>query len=202
MDKTDIKKEFKHLYSPPKDKVVIVDVPELQYLMIDGTGNPNNSETFSTAIETLYTAAYTAKSIAKKELNKDFVVQPLEGLWWVNEIKQFSFNNKDSWNWTLMIVLPGFVTKRIFEEARKNAGCKKPGLNFDKVKFEKYSEGKSAQLLYTGDYKNEKPAVEKLHAFVSENGYTLHKKHHEIYLSDPRKTAPEKLKTILRNPII
>ncbi|MBA4317279.1 MAG: hypothetical protein C0412_02660 [Flavobacterium sp.] len=201
MEKVDLKKEYKNLYSASAKEAVIVEVPEFNYLMINGNGDPNKVEVFNPAVETLYTTAYTIKGFSKTKLKKDFVVQPLEGLWWVNDLKDFSFVNKDNWNWTLMILLPGFITNTIFIDSIEKAKSKKEHLPFYNVRFENLCEGKSAQILHIGPYSEEQPTIRKLHSFVEEKGLQLRGKHHEIYLSDPRKTPGEKLKTILRHPV-
>ena len=201
MEKVDLKKEYKNLYSASAKEAAIVEVPEFIYLMIDGKGDPNNAEIFNKAVETLYTTAYAIKGLSKTSLKKDFVVQPLEGLWWVDVIKDFSYEKKENWNWTLMILQPGFITETLFKKAIEKAKDKKEGLPFNALRLEKFFEGKSAQILHIGPYAAEQPTIEMLHSFVEEKSLKLHKKHHEIYLSDPRKTRGEKLKTILRHPI-
>jgi hypothetical protein len=126
---------------------------------------------------------------------------PLEGLWWVDDMTQFSIDKKDAWNWTLMILQPAVVTKELCKEAIEEVRKKKNPVALSNIRFESFSEGKAAQILYIGPFSEEGPTIEKVHTFITENGYTLSGKHHEIYLSDMRKTAPEKLKTIIRQPM-
>lgn len=188
--KIDFKKELKELYAPSAKKISVVTVPKLNFLSIDGKGDPNTSQEYKEAIEALFSVAFKIKFTAKKELVKDYAVMPLEGLWWA----------KDSWLWKALIMQPDFITQEIFQKAIDEVKAKKnlPGLG--KIKLETLDEGLSAQTLYIGSYSNEKTTIEKLHAFIKEQGGSLVQKHHEIYLSDPRKAAPEKLKTIIRQP--
>jgi hypothetical protein len=200
--KFDIKKELKHLYRPSKAKFSIVDVPEMNFLMVDGHGDPNTSPVYQAALEALYGVAYTIKFMLKKNPETDdFVVPPLEGLWWIKDMSQFTLADKDTWSWTMMIVQPEWVTPDIVEEARAETGRKKELPALPGLRFEPYHEGLSVQILYIGTYDEESPTIARMHAFAEEQGYALRGKHHEIYLSDPRRTAPEKLKTVIRQPI-
>lgn len=202
MKKIDLKKELKHLYNPSAKEIAVVDVPEMNFLMIDGAGDPNTAQELKDAIEALYAVSYTLKFMIKKAKAIDYVVAPLEGLWWTDKPSQFFFKeNKDIWKWTVMIIQPAYVTKKLFNEALKQVEKKKKLPALSKIRFEKFHEGLSVQILYIGPYSAEVPTIEKIHNFVKEKGYKLAGKHHEIYLSDPRKTAPEKLKTILRQSI-
>ncbi len=203
MEKTDLKKELKHLYNSSAKEVVIVDVPQMNFLMIGGAGNPNTSQEFKDAIETLYAVSYTIKFMLKKENSVDYVVMPLEGLWWADDMNKFCLEgrDKDIWKWTLMIMQPEYVTKDIFGKALEEVKKKKNLPFLSKIRLENLHEGLSAQILYVGHYDAEHTTIEKIHAFIKEKGYKFSGKHHEIYLSDPRKTAPEKLKTIIRQPI-
>ncbi|MBT9130486.1 MAG: hypothetical protein DDT42_00545 [candidate division WS2 bacterium] len=202
MVKVDFKKELKYLYSPTKKEIEIVDVPEMNYLMIDGVGDPNISQDYRDAIEVLYSVSYTLKFMVKKgEAAIDYAVMPLEGLWWADDMSYFSQGNKEMWKWTAMIMQPPFITKELFEEALKQVIKKKNLKALEKVRFEQYSEGRAAQVIYIGPYSEEGPTIEKLHNFIKEKGYELCGLHHEIYLSDPRRTIPEKLVTIIRQPI-
>ena len=201
MEKIDLKKEYKNLYSA-KNEPAIVNVPAFNYLMVDGRGDPNTSETFQTAIELLYSTAYTIKFMSKAKPGKDFVVPPLEGLWWAEDMNNFIIGKKDEWLWTLIILQPEFITKEMFLNAIEKVKTKKSTLPIEKIRFEKLHEGKSAQIMHTGPFADEGPTIQKLHAFIKENGFKPNKKHHEIYLSDFRKTAKEKLKTIIRQPVI
>lgn len=203
MMKLDYKKELKDLYLAKVNNPVVVDVPEMNYLMIDGKGDPNTSQEYIDAIEALYPTAYTIKFMCKKELQKDFGVMPLEGLWWAENMNDFVFSKKSNWQWTAMIMQPDVVTKEIFERAIEQVAKKKNPKALGKLRFESYREGRSAQVMYVGPYSEEGPAIQDLHKFIKEQGGELEKSdkhHHEIYLSDPRRTDPSKLRTIIRQP--
>jgi hypothetical protein len=200
MEKIDLKKQLKHLYNPPKE-FVFVDVPEMNFLMIDGKGDPNTSQEYKDAIETLYPLSYTLKFMVKKEKMVDYVVMPLEGLWWTEPMSEFTTENKDIWKWTSMIMQIEYVTEELFNRAVEQVKAKKNLPALLKVKFKSFHEGLSAQIMYFGPYSDEGPTIQKLHNFIKDNGYELSGKHHEIYLGDPRKTAPEKLKTVIRQPV-
>ena len=202
MKKIDFKKELKDLYKASPKKAEIVDVPQMKFLMIDGKGDPNTSQEFQDAVEALYSLSYTLKFMVKKgELEIDYGVMPLEGLWWVDDISQFSIENKEAWKWTLMIMQPDYVTTELFNEAVEQVKKKKDPVALPKVKFESFSEGKAAQIMHIGPFSEEGPTIEKVHNFIKESGCKLTGKHHEIYLSDIRKAAPEKWKTIIRQPM-
>lgn len=201
MKKVDLKKEFKNLYNPSSKEIEIVKVPMMNFLMIDGIGDPNTSKAYSDSIETLYSVSYSIKFILKKEKEIDYVVMPLEGLWWAEDMSQFSTKNKDKWKWTSMIMQPDFVDKKVFEMAFEQVKIKKNLLMLSKIRFQSFNEGLAVQIMYIGPYSAETSTIEKLHKFVKESGHNLRGKHHEIYLSDPRKTAPERIKTIIRQPI-
>ncbi len=200
MKKIDLKKELKHLYNPPKE-FVFVDVPEMNFLMIDGKGDPNTSQEYKDSIETLYALSYTLKFMVKKEKMVDYVVMPLEGLWWTEPMSEFTTENKDIWKWTSMIMQIEYVTEELFNRAVEQVKAKKNLPALSKVKFKSFHEGLSAQIMYFGPYSDEGPTIQKLHNFIKDNGYELSGKHHEIYLGDPRKTAPEKLKAVIRQPV-
>ena len=202
MTKIDFKKELKHLYKPSAKKVEIVDVPQMNFLMIDGEGDPNTSQEFQDAVEALYSLSYTLKFMIKKgDLKVDFGVMPLEGLWWTDDMSQFSTENKENWKWTLMIMQPEYVTAELFNEALEQVKKKKNPPALSKVRFEVFSEAKAAQIMHIGPFSEEGPTIKKVHNFIQENGCKLSGKHHEIYLSDIRKAAPEKWKTIIRQPM-
>ncbi|HZS77834.1 MAG TPA: GyrI-like domain-containing protein [Ktedonobacteraceae bacterium] len=196
----DLKKDLKHLYNPSTKGVVLVDVPEMQFLMIDGMGDPNTAQKYSDAVSALYSMAYTLKFLIRKELGIDYPVMPLEGLWWVEDMRAFSVDKKNDWLWTMMIMQPDIVTLEHFQEALKQVEQKKPSPALSKIRLERFSEGLAAQIMHIGLYAAEKPTIEKVHSFIKEQGYNLSGKHHEIYLGDPRKSAPEKLKTVIRQP--
>lgn len=201
MKKIDLKKALKDLYSPPSKKVVVVDVPPLTYIMIDGEGDPNTSQQYQDAIEVLYALSFTLKFALKRgEAQIDYVVMPLEGLWWGGDTDEFDIDDKDTWKWTSMILQPEPVTPELFAEAVEEVRKKNP-VALEKARLEELHEGLSAQIMHIGPYAEEAPTVEKLHSFIRDSGCEFNGKHHEIYLSDPRRAAPEKLKTIIRQPI-
>ncbi|MFQ5753710.1 MAG: GyrI-like domain-containing protein [bacterium] len=201
MPKLDLKKQLHHLYNPSKKEVTIVDVPEMNFLMIDGKGDPNTSEAYQQAIEALFSVSYTLKFMIKKGATAiDYAVMPLEGLWWAEDRSQFSTENKDAWLWTAMIMQPEYVTKELFEEAKVQAAKKKELPALPLLRFEAFYEGKAAQILHIGPFAEEGATIEKIHNFIHKQGHELKGKHHEIYLSDFRRTAPEKLRTIIRQP--
>jgi hypothetical protein len=202
MSKVDFKKEFKELFAPPK-KFVVVDVPEMQFLMVDGHGDPNVAQEYQEALEVLYAVAYKLKFNSKKQLGKDYVVPPLEGLWWADDMDSFTAaRDKSQWDWTMMIMTPDWITPEMFAEALEQVHEGKNPTALDKVRLERYSEGLSVQIMHIGSYDDEGPILLKLHnEYLPENSYVENGKHHEIYLSDPRRVASEKLKTVLRQPI-
>ena len=179
-----------------------VDVPKMKFLMIDGRGNPNTSQEFIDAVEALYGASYTIKFLIKNGKSAiDYGVMPLEGLWWTDDMTQFNAEDKDTWLWTVMIMQPKYVTERIVREAVEQVKQKKDPPDLHKIRFEDFHEGLSAQTLHIGPYAEEGPTIRRLHSDIRESGHQLRGKHHEIYLSDPRKSAPQRLKTIIRQPI-
>jgi hypothetical protein len=200
MKKIDYKKKLKHLYGPSSKKIVIVEVPPMNYFMVDGEGGPA-AESYQQAIEALYGLSFTVKFDVKKGVGLDYTVMPLEGLWWAKDITAFSADRKDEWLWKMMIMQPDHVTAKHVNAATKQLREKKNPLALDKIRFESYHEGLSVQILHIGPYDDEGPTIAQMHKFIDENGYQLHMKHHEIYLSDPRRSKPEKLKTVLRQPI-
>jgi len=199
MEKIDFKKEYKALFKPSAKKVSIVEVPKFNYLMIDGNGSPA-AEEYQHAMETIYPMAYTLKFMAKTSLQRDFVVNPLEGLWWAEDYTVFSNGNKDEWIWRSMIMQPDFITESMFDLAREKV-TEKNLASLDKVRLDSMDEGLCAQIMHIGPYADEAPTIQKLHQFVEDNGYELRDKHHEIYLSDPRRAKPENMKTVIRQPI-
>jgi len=203
MRKIDYKKELKHLYQASAKKAERVDVPSMNFLMLDGQGDPNASQRFQEGVEALFGLAYTIKFIIKKGVTAvDYGVLPLEGLWWVEDMAGFSIEKKDDWQWTIMIMQPDLVTADMVEAARNQARAKKKSTILDEVRFEAYREGASAQTMHIGPFEEEGPAIEKLHRFIRESGHDLAGRHHEIYLSDIRRTAPGKWKTIVRQPYV
>ena len=203
MEKLDLKKDQKHLYAPSAKAVALVEVPTMNFLMADGAGDPNTSPDFQAAVEALYGLSYTLKFMVKKGQGIDYFVLPLEGLWWAEDMGAFApeTSDKNRWQWTLMIRQPEPVTPELFEQAREQVKKKKPLPFLPRVRWESYAEGLSAQILHVGPFSEETANIQKIHAFIEKQGYDFNGKHHEIYLSDPRRTAPEKLKTVIRQPV-
>ena len=204
--KVDFKKDYKDLYLP-KTSPMLIDVPPMNFIKIDGAGDPNQEE-YRQAIGALYALTFTIK-MSKMSGNQppgyyEYVVPPLEGLWWISG-GAFSFDERDNWLWTSMIRQPEFITPAVFAWATEECQRKKPELDLTKARFESFSEGLCVQIMHIGPYSDEPRSVSLLEAFIEANGLVdqtgSERKHHEIYLSDPRKTAPEKLKTVLRHPV-
>jgi hypothetical protein len=202
MEKIDFKKEWKELYQPSRSEWRLVNVPDLQYLMVDGHGDPNTAVEYTQALEALYAVAYRLKFFSKKQ-GRDYVVPPLEGLWWAENMDAFSAaRNKSQWDWTMMIMTPDWITHPTFLQAQKGARDNKELPAARKLQLKTYREGLSVQILHLGSYDEEGPALAHLHQeWMPENGFDFNGKHHEVYLNDPRKVAPDKLKTILRQPV-
>ncbi len=200
MTHTDWKKDLKALYFPPQGKFTVVDVPPLSFLMVDGHGDPNTAPEYVEALQALYSVAYTLKFSLKKQ-GVEFPVAPLEGLWWAPDTADFVAGNKDAWDWTMMILQPDAVTAAVVEQAWAEASRKKGLPALERVRLETYHEGLSVQTLYLGAYADEGPTIASMHRFAEEQGYALRGKHHEIYMGDPRRAAPEKLKTVIRQPV-
>jgi len=202
--KIDFKKTMKELYNPSAKEVVMVEVPEMQFLMIDGIGSPGDSQEYLDALAVLYPVVFKTKFLSKAK-GKDYVVPPLEGLWWAENMDDFTEGNRDKWKWTMMIMQPEWITREMIDEAIDITKEKKPELAklVPKLRLEKYKEGKAAQIMHIGPYSEEGPNIQKIHKFIKDkdgkfDGHNL--KHHEIYLSDPRKSKPENMKTIIRQP--
>jgi hypothetical protein len=199
--KIDLKRELRELYHPGR-KPCLVDMPEMGFLMIDGRGDPATAPAYREAIEALFSVAYTVKFTSKQMPGgTDFAVMPLEGLWWSEDPASFLTGDRVRWEWTAMIMQPDVVTPEMVEAARGQAGAKRELPALGLLRYERFAEGLSAQVMYLGPYKDEGPTIQALHAFIAEQGYALSGKHHEIYLGDPRRTAPEKLRTIIRQPV-
>ena len=202
MKKIDYKKEMKNLYAASAKEPGIVDVPEMNFIMIDGQGDPNTSELFKNAVEVLFKMSYTLKFMIKKSnIQVDYGVMPLEGLWWVDDMSKFSMDDKESWKWTAMIMQPEYVTMKLFMDAREHIRKKKDLAVISNLRFESFREGKAAQIMHIGPFSEEGPTIEKLHKYIIASGNKLTGKHHEIYMSDINRTAPEKWKTIVRQPM-
>jgi hypothetical protein len=182
----------------------LVQVPELTFVMIDGQGDPNTSTAYKDAIEALYGLSYTLKFAVKKELGLDYRVGPLEGLWWADDMADFTTERKANYRWTMMIAQPDEVTPERFARARDEIGRKKALTALGSARLERFAEGLCAQILHVGPYSAEGPTIARLHAYIRELGGRFDgqlQKHHEIYLGDPRRSAPEKWRTIIRQSL-
>lgn len=211
MEKFDYKKEYKDLYLP-KTEPMIINVPKMKFIMIDGKGDPNqkNGE-YQNSMEVLYGLSYTIKMSKMKGKQPsdyfEYVVPPLEGLWWIDGefFDGINIKDKSKFEWTSMIRQPDFVTKELFEWAKQELIKKKPNLNLSNVRLEQFEEGLCAQIMHIGSYDNEYSSIQKLENYIDSQGYktdiTRERLHHEIYLSDIRKTETDKLKTVIRHPI-
>lgn len=202
VEKYDIKKAHKEYYSPPSREFAVVDVPEFRYIAVDGRGDPNTSPAYANAVEALYGVAYTLKFASKKSLGRDFVVGPLEGLWRADDPTVFVARRKESWEWTMMISQPAWVTEDMVQAAIDDVAKKRTVPALGDVRLRTLAEGTCVQILHTGSYDDETPTLDRLHNYyLPEHGLTFNGDHHEIYLSDARRTPPAKLKTILRQPV-
>lgn len=201
MEKIDFKKSLPGLYKPPVDRFVYVDVPAMQFVKVDGKGDPNTAPAYKQAIEWLYSVSYAMKFAAKAALGKDYVVPPLEGLWWAYDPADFVARRKDRWCWTMMIMAPAFIDLAMFEAA-VDKSKKKLDTPPDSLRLDRLEEGTVLQILHVGSYDDEGPILARLHdEEMPSRGLAFAGPHHEIYLSDARKTEPAKLKTILRQPV-
>ena len=201
MKKIDFKKELKHLYKPSVKSVGRVTVPGMNFLMIDGQGDPNTSQEFPDAVEALYSVSYALKFMVKKgDMATDYGVMPLEGLWWSDDMSTFSVDCKEAWKWTLMIMQPEFISQAMVEGAIKQVRAKKNPVSLSQLRFALFEEGEAAQIMHVGPFSEEGPTIEKVHAFIEEGGKVRRGKHHEIYLSDIRRADPAKWKTVIRQP--
>ncbi len=202
MSKIDYTRELGYLYKPSAKTVQIVQVPEMNFLMVDGQGDPNTSRSFQDAVDVLYSVSYAVKFLVKKgDTGIDYGVLPLEGLWWADDMSKFSVVDKYNWKWTLMIMQPAPVTVELVGEAMEQVRAKKDPVALPLLRFEPLEEGKAAQILHVGPFSEEGPTVEKVHAFIDESGSQATGKHHEIYLSDIRRAAPERWRTVIRQPM-
>ena len=203
VDKYDIKKAHRALYSPPSKEFTVVDVPRLHYIAVDGRGDPNSSPAYASAVEALYGVAYAVKFASRKDLGRDLVVGPLEGLWRADDPAVFVTRRKEVWEWTMMISQPDWITGEMVQSAVDNLARKKDNPALGDVRLRALVEGKCVQILHIGSYDDETPTLDRLHnRYLPDNGLTFNGDHHEIYLSDPRRTAPAKLRTILRQPVV
>lgn len=201
-DKTDFKKILDS-YRARQGEFRIIDVPTMQYLMVDGHGDPNTSPLYTESLESLYPVAYKLKFASKRELGRDYVVPPLEGLWWADDMDTFtSARDKTRWRWTMMILTPDWIGQDMFHSAVAQAGTKKPPPRLGAVRLAALSEGLSVQTLHVGSFDDEAPVLERMHhEFIPREGLRMTGTHHEIYFSDPRKASPASLRTLLRQPV-
>jgi len=203
MEKRDLVRELGNIYKQPKNKITLVEIPKLQFLMIDGEKDPNQNPDYSDAVGALYSIAYKLKfSVKKGPLAIDFKVMPLEGLWWTDNMEEFSLENRENWKWTMMIMQPDFINKDMFLQALEETQTKKDIPHLKDIRFETFNEGLCMQIFHIGPYgEGERETISKLHDEIECQGYQLAGKHHEIYFNSPLRTAPEKLKTIIRQPV-
>ena len=202
LKKSDLKKEL-GTYDARRGRFDIRTVPPLRYLMVDGHGDPNTTERYRDALQTIYPVAYAIKFLSKGTLGRDYTVMPLEALWWADDMESFTTaRDKSQWSWTLLNLLPEWITDEQVDEARATVARKGGAPLLDAIRVETLDEGLCVQTLHVGSYDDEAPVLDALHnSFIPESGLRMTGRHHEIYLRDPRRTAPAKLRTILRQPV-
>ena len=196
----DLEHELMQLYRA-RQTPELVDVPELGFLMIDGQGDPNTSTRFPQAVQALYGVSYTLKFALKHAGGPDYRIAALEGLWWAEDMSSFALEDKSAYEWTLMIRQPDAVTPGLVEKAAAEVAEKKQLPAARELRLQRFAEGRAAQVLHLGPYAAEAPTIERLHAFIADQGLERRGRHHEIYLGDPRRAAPERLRTIIRQPV-
>lgn len=201
-DKIDFKKSLDS-YRARAGEFRLVDVPQMQYLMVDGQGDPNSDPSYAAALEALYPIAYKLKFASKLQLDRDYVMPPLEGLWWADDMQSFAGSrDKSLWQWTMMLMVPEWIGNGLFEQAVELVAAKSLPTRLSDVRLELLAEGLCVQTLHVGPFDDEGPVLARMHnEFVPEQGLRLTGKHHEIYFSDFRRSAPEKLRTLLRQPV-
>lgn len=201
--KVDLRKEIE-TYTAPRGRFVVVKVPAMQFLMIDGHGDPNTAQAYEDALKSLYPVAYALKFLSRNRLERDYTVMPLEALWWADDMESFTtVRDKSRWDWTVMNMIPDWITAEHFDEARESVARKRTAPVLEKLRLERLDEGQSVQTLHIGPYDDEAPVLDELHhRFIPDNALRMTGKHHEIYLSDPRRAAPDRLRTILRQPVV
>jgi hypothetical protein len=201
-EKYDVKRAHRELYAPSAREFTLVDVPPMRYLAVDGHGDPNSAAEYADAVEALYAVSYTVKFRSKRELGRDFVVAPLEGLWRADDPSVFVTREKGAWDWTMLIAQPDWIDDAFVADAVAAARAKRDRPALDRVRLIELHEGPSVQILHLGPYDDEGPTLARMHdEWMPQHGLTFGGDHHEIYLGDPRRTAPEKLRTILRQPV-
>ncbi len=201
MTAIDLKKTYRDHYTAT-DEPALVDVPPRPYLMIDGDGDPNTSEAYRNAVAALYPLAYGLRAAIKHSTGVAYTVLPLEGLWWVDDVTQLDHGDKSNWHWTSMICLPDDVTAEMAAEVLPAVTRAKKLVAGDLARVEMFGDGAAVQVLHRGPYADEGPTIARLHAHIEEHRYTFRGRHHEIYLSDPRRSDPARMRTILRQPIV
>ena len=201
--KTDFKKSLDS-YRARAGEFRVLEVPPLRYLMVDGHGDPNTAQEYADALAALYPVAYKLKFASRRELDRDYVVPPLEALWWAPDMDAFtSARDKSQWDWTAMLMVPDWITPEMFDAAVAKVSAMTRPASLAKVRLEVLDEGTSVQTLHLGPYDDEAATLAELHhEFIPSAGLAMTGKHHEIYLSDPRRVAPPKLRTILRQPVV
>ncbi|MFC6286958.1 GyrI-like domain-containing protein [Nocardioides sp. GCM10027113] len=200
MDNYDVKRERRELYGA-RSTFELVDVPPMTFVMADGAGNPNAAPAYAEVVESLYVVSYAIRACAVAELGRKHTVGPLEGLWWADDLAVFASRDRDEWQWRMMIVQPDWVTDELFAAGLARAEKKHPPAA-DLIRLEMFHEGPSVQVLHVGPYDAEAPTIARMHdEFLPSQGLRPRGHHHEIYLSDPRRVAPEQLRTILRQPV-
>ena len=200
-EKIDLKKTLKDLYLASAKEPAVVEVPTLRYLMVDGEGDPNTAPAYAEAVEALFSVSYTVKFMVKKGPQAiDYGVMPLEGLWWSDDLSAFRTGAKDRWKWTAMVLQPDFVSDELIAEAIDEVRKKKKLPGVDRLRLDRLTEGRCAQILHVGPFSEEGPTIERLHDFITGRS-ALRGKHHEIYLRDIRRAEPAKWKTIVRQPM-
>lgn len=195
----DLTKTYRDHYTAGKAPTV-VEVPQRPYLMIDGEGDPNTSQTYRDALAALYPLAYGLRKAIKEAIGDAYKVMPLEGLWWVDDMTRFSLDDKADWHWTAMVCQPDAVTAELAAEVIPNVTRKKQLVSGHFARVERFGDGTAAQILHRGPYADEAPTIERLHQFIDDHGHQFRGKHHELYLTDPRRSAPESNRTIIRQP--
>ncbi|MPV37729.1 GyrI-like domain-containing protein [Georgenia subflava] len=199
--KIDLRKQIE-TYRAPRGRFEVVTVPAAQFLMVDGRGDPDASAAYGDALGAIYPVAYKLKFFSKVELGQDYAVMPLEALWWADDMDSFTTaRDKSQWQWTLMTMVPSWITRGHVEAARE-AAARRGAAPVDVVRLERLDEGLSVQTLHVGPYDDEAPVLDEMHKrFIPDRGLRMTGRHHEIYLNDPRRTAPDRLRTILRQPV-
>ena len=201
MTRRDLRRELREFYHASAKHITEVNVPAMSYLMVDGEGDPNTSPAYSQAVEALFSVSYTAKFVLKKgALAIDYTVMPLEGLWWADDWSVFLTDDRSRWKWTMMIMQPDFLPDKVIHDAINKVGQAKSLPALAKIRLEKFEEGRCAQVLHVGPFTEERATIERVHDYIDQKSERIGK-HHEIYLSDIRRAAPSRWKTIIRQPM-